>query len=161
METVKLVIFKLKNEEYGIDVNHVISIEKPTGIKPIPRLPHYIKGVTKVREQLIPVVDLHWVFYDSEGEMTDSSRLVVLKTNQLNLALLVSEAKELLDVERDSIKQLGLAAYEKTAYFPGVVNFDDRLITLVKPDELIKGLDGLKEIEEYMREQEEMQEDPL
>jgi purine-binding chemotaxis protein CheW len=153
LDTVKVVIFKEKHEEYAIDVDHVISIEKPEKITPVPQLPNFIKGLVKVRGELVPVVDLHHVLYGTDEALHEMTRLIVLKTGILKLALLVGEAKELIEVSTDSIKQVGLFAYQKTSYFTGVINLDNRLITLIDPNRMINSLDGIREIQAYMEEQ--------
>ncbi|WP_033828470.1 chemotaxis protein CheW [Bacillus andreraoultii] len=155
METMKIVIFKEKNEEYAINVDHVLSIEKLEHITPVPKLPDYIKGLVKVRGNLVPVVDLHNVLYGTDEEIQEITRLIVLKTDEMELALLVGEAKELLEIERSSIKQVGLIAYEKTSYFTGVINLENRLITIIDPLQFIYSLDGIKEIQAFMKEREE------
>lgn len=153
METIKIVIFKEENEEFAIDVDHVISIEKTEQITPIPKLPKYMKGLVKVRGELVPVIDLHNVLYGTDEKISDITRLVVLNTEEMKLAILVGEAKELLEVDTNSIKQVGLLAYQKTNYFTGIINLENRLITLIDPERLFNSLEGIKEIQAFMKEQ--------
>ncbi|WP_062356056.1 chemotaxis protein CheW [Bacillus kwashiorkori] len=150
--TEKVVIFKVNKEEYAIQVEHVISIEKTSQVTPIPQLPNYVKGIVKVREELVPVIDLKNVLYKTDEVINDVTRFIVVKTDQLQVALLVSDAKELLEIESGHIKQVGFIGYEKTAFFSGVIQLTNRLITLIEPNQLVSSLEGIKEIYEYMED---------
>ncbi|WP_019154423.1 chemotaxis protein CheW [Robertmurraya massiliosenegalensis] len=146
----KLVVFTVGNEEYAIPIENVLSIEKLEGITPIPHLPAYVNGIMKVRGELIPAIDTERILYNREMESTDAVRVIVLHTDDLSLGVLVKEAKEILDIPSEIIKQVGLVAYQKTSYFTGVANLDGRLITIISPTVLVRTLDGIKEIQEFM-----------
>ncbi|MGD6966938.1 chemotaxis protein CheW [Rossellomorea vietnamensis] len=146
----KAIIFHAGKEEYAIPVGHVISIEKPENITPIPQLPQYVLGITKVRGELVPVIDFANILY-GRTESTSDKKLIVLKSEILSLGIIVNEAKEILDIPEGAITQMGLMAYSRTKYFSGVINLEDRLITMINPDILVESLDGIREIQEYMK----------
>ncbi|MGD6804028.1 chemotaxis protein CheW [Rossellomorea vietnamensis] len=146
----KAIIFHAGKEEYAIPVGHVISIEKPENITPIPQLPQYVLGITKVRGELVPVIDFANILY-GRTESTSDKKLIVLKSEILSLGIIVNEAKEILDIPEGALTQMGLMAYSRTKYFSGVINLEDRLITMIDPDILVESLDGIKEIQEYMK----------
>jgi purine-binding chemotaxis protein CheW len=149
----KVVVFRVGTEEYAIPIPFVISIEKVEGITPIPHLPHYMKGIAKVRGELIPAVDFESILYSRTLQETEMSRMIVLQTEELSFAVLVNEAKEILDISSGNLKQPGLIAYQKTNYFTGVANLDARLITLIDPFKLVESLEGVREIKDYMKAQ--------
>ncbi|GKU81104.1 chemotaxis protein CheW [Niallia sp. NCCP-28] len=146
----KVVVFQVAQGEYAISIDCVISIEKEDGVTEVPSLPNYIVGIKKVRNELIPIIDLEQVLYNRPIQEKDQNKLIVLKTEELAYAVLVSDAKEILAVAEENIKQAGLAAYQKTSYFTGVINLENRLIMMMEPAILIDSLDGIKEIKEYM-----------
>ncbi|TYR76349.1 chemotaxis protein CheW [Rossellomorea vietnamensis] len=146
----KAIIFHAGKEEYAIPVGHVISIEKPENITPIPQLPQYVLGITKVRGELVPVIDFANILY-GRTESTSDKKLIVLKSEILSLGIIVNEAKEILDIPEGALTQMGLMAYSRTKYFSGVINLEDRLITMIDPDILVESLDGIREIQEYMK----------
>lgn len=148
----KSVIFLVGNEEYGIPVEYVISIDKYEEVTPIPHLPSFVKGIVKSRGELIPVIDFELVLYQKALEVNDDVRMIVLHTDELSVGLLVKEAKEILDIANESLQQVGLLAYSKTAYFTSIANLEERLITMIDPNILIASLEGIKEIKEYMKE---------
>lgn len=155
MGSKQVVVFKTGNEEYAIPIEFIISIEKMEGITPIPHLPPYVKGIAKVRGELIPVLDLNRILYDAPIVDENSVRNIVLQTKELSLGILVNEAKDIIEISEGQIKQIGLVAYEKTSYFTGVANLDSRLITLIDPEKLVQSLEGIREIQEFMKSQKE------
>lgn len=149
-ETNKTVVFQVGNEEYAIQIQYVISIEKMEGITPIPHLPEYVKGIVEVRGELIPVIDFESILYNRPLLVNENARLIVLKTDEISLAVLVNEAKEIIDIPEENLKQVGLITYSKTSYFVGVANLDHRLITVINPSALMKSLEGIEDIKDYM-----------
>ena len=53
----KAVVFSCGNEEYAVPVDLVVSIEKLERVTPIPHLPNYLLGFTRIRGELTPVID--------------------------------------------------------------------------------------------------------
>lgn len=152
-DTNKVIVFTIGNEEYAVSIDYVLSIEKVEGITPIPHLPNYVSGIIKVRGELIPALDTENILYNRSTNLDEAVRIVVLKTAEMSLGILVNEAKEILDIPSENIKQIGLVAYQKTSYFTGVANLDSRLITIIDPSILVKSLEGIREIQEYMQNQ--------
>jgi purine-binding chemotaxis protein CheW len=152
-ETNKAVVFRVGSEEYAFPIQNVISIEKMEDTTPIPHLPEYVKGIVKVRGELIPVVDFENILYNRQIEIDEGTRLIVLHTMEMSIGVLVNEAKEIVDIPSDKLKQIGLIAYQKTNYFTGIANLDKRLITVIDPLKLIQSLEGIREIQEYMKSQ--------
>ncbi len=59
--------------------------------------------------------------------------MIVVITEDLSAALIVDDAKEIIDIPSKSIKQGNMLAYRQTPYFIGVASLPERLITLVEP----------------------------
>lgn len=62
MEEMKPVVFKLDNENYGVDINLVQGIEKEQQIVRVPNTVNYIRGIINLRGEIIPVYDLRAKF---------------------------------------------------------------------------------------------------
>lgn len=148
----KVVVFESGNEEYAISIESILSIEKSEVITPIPHLPSYMLGIVNVRGDLIPVLDYEQILYHQSSVNADQAKILVLKTDHLSLAIRVKDAKEIIDIPHERLKQMGLVAYAKTRYFTAIAQLDDRLITMIDPTILAQSLDGMKEIQSYMKE---------
>ncbi|MFF5995469.1 chemotaxis protein CheW [Lysinibacillus sp. KU-BSD001] len=145
----KSVVFACGQEEYAVPVEQVVSIEKLERITPIPHLPNYLLGFTRMRGELIPVIDFQRILYhqSSQGEQV---RIIILNTDVVNYGLVVTDAREILDFDPSVLKQVGLVNYAKTAYFTAVANLEERMITCVDPKILVNSLEGIREIIEYL-----------
>lgn len=145
------VVFRCQNEEYAVPIEQVISIEKIASITPIPHLPNYLLGFTKIRDELVPIIDFNIILYNQKttGEL---ARIIVLNTDIVNYGLVVSEAKEIMQFQDDELKQVGLVNYSKTRYFTEVANLQDRIITCVDPKILVNSLEGIREIIDHLQD---------
>jgi purine-binding chemotaxis protein CheW len=148
MDISKVVVFCAGNEEYGIPIEHVISIEKLENINVIPNMPSYMKGVVKVRGELIPVLDMNLIFYQENTMGDDNSKLIVVQSEELSSALIVKEAKEILDIQEDQLKSIPVGAFQSTKYFTAVISMNERLITIIDPNLLISSLEGIALVKE-------------
>lgn len=147
----KIVVFRSGNEEYGIPIQYIVSIEKMESITPVPVLPEYAKGIVEIRAELVPIIDLEYIFYHRFMKIDDSIRLVVIHAAKLAIGLLVNEAKEIIEISSEAIKQVGLIDSQKTSYISGIASLaNHRLITIIDPEILMDSLDGISEIQDYM-----------
>ncbi len=146
MESQKLVIFEANGEEYGIPVEYVISIEKMASVTALPEMEDYVKGLMKVRGELIPVLDVKRILFSKLMEVSDKTRLIVVQTSDLSVGLLVEDAKEILDVSQESIKDFNGLALQSSPYISGMVNLENRLIAIIKPDNLVNSLEKIQQI---------------
>lgn len=95
------------------------------------------------------MIDFGRILYNSPTN-TATSKVIVLSTDVVNYGLLVADAREIIDLEADVLKQMGLVNYEKTKYFTAVANLEDRMISCVDPSILVNSLEGIREIIEYL-----------
>lgn len=151
MANIKAVIFECSTEEYALPVDQVVSIEKLERVTPIPHLPNYLKGFTRIRGELVPVLDFQMILYNRPSA-GDQVKMIVLHTDVINYGLVVTEAREILDLEEEILKQVGLVNYAKTKYFTAVANLENRIVTYVDPKVLVQSLEGIREIIEYLQQ---------
>lgn len=148
MDISKVVVFRAGNEEYGLPIEHVISIEKLEGINVIPNMPLYMKGVVKVRGELIPVLDTNRIFYHQDTSLDDQTKLIVVHSEELCAALIVKEAKEILDIQENQLKSISMGAFQATKYFVAVASLDERLIAIINPNLFVSSLEGIAVVKE-------------
>lgn len=54
----QIVVFKLNNEDFCVDINQVIEIIRLQTIIKVPDAPSFVEGITNLRGTVIPIVDL-------------------------------------------------------------------------------------------------------
>lgn len=145
----KVIVFRSGKEEYAIPLQSVMSIEKVAGISPIPEMPGYVAGMIEIREQIIPVIDLEYIFYHHIVSRNENTRLIIIQVGKHSLGILVNEAKEIIEISPDQVKQIGLLA-NSVAYISGVASMKGRLVIIINPEVLIGSLEGINELEDYL-----------
>ncbi len=129
---VQLIIFKLGEEEYGVNIDQVRDIVRTGFITPIPDSPDFIRGVTNVRGEIAVVIDPKERFFLSI-EKENGERHIVMTVQEKNLlGLIVDEVTEVMRIPETEIKPTPdlVTRIDKT-YVSGMVTTDNRLITLL------------------------------
>lgn len=128
----KYVIFKLAEEYYGLSIDNVISIEKPSQITRIPNAPSYIKGVINLRGEVIPVIDLRNKLGMETRDLDRSSRIIVVSSNEIFAGLIVDTSSEVLEIHKENIDKPPTNENEEYIdYIKGIGKIKDRLIILL------------------------------
>ncbi len=142
MNSREYVIFKLVDESYAVDIDHVENIEKHIEITRVPYTKKYIKGVINLRGNIIPVIDVRKRFNLKEKEADKDSRIMIINHGELKVGLLVDVSSEVLQIEDENIEPA-----------PKVTGADDDYISSIGKDNgriiMIVDLDKLLEIEEF------------
>ena len=71
--------FRLRDEEYGVEILKVQEIKGYTAITPVPNTPAYLKGVMNLRGTIVPVVDLRAKFGMEAAEYTAFTVIILLR----------------------------------------------------------------------------------
>lgn len=138
MEKLKLVIFQLGGENYGIDINLVSAIEKVHKTVPIPGSISFVKGIMKLRGGVIPVCSLRNKFGLEEIENTDDTKFLVIKANDREIALAVDSVDEIHDIEEeDSFEAPDILKSPKTRYINKIVTVEERLVVVLNTNNLL------------------------
>ncbi|BEP29354.1 chemotaxis protein CheW [Helicovermis profundi] len=103
MASKEYVLFKINEENYGIDIDNVENIEKIIPITRVPYTEKYVLGVVNLRGNIIPVVDLRARFSIEKKEFDDESRIIIVSVNDLKIGMVVDASSEVLRLESDDI----------------------------------------------------------
>ncbi len=138
-EELKVIVFTLAQEEYGIEVDKVRTIERMLPITRVPKTPEFVKGVVNLRGVVIPVIDLRGRFGLAESEYTENSRIIIVAANELEVGFIVDSANDVLDVMSDAIENPPeVVGGVKAKYLSGVAKIgEDRLLILLNLSEVL------------------------
>jgi purine-binding chemotaxis protein CheW len=103
-EELKVIVFALGNEEYGIEVDKVKTIERLSPITRVPKTAAFIKGVINLRGVVVPVIDLRGRFNLSETTPTENSRIIVVAVADIEVGFIVDSANDVIDIDTDTIE---------------------------------------------------------
>lgn len=132
-EIYRLLTFRFGDEQYGIDVEIVTGIRPAEKITRVPGIPQFYRGVINVRGQILSVLDLRRFFNLSPSE-NKKSELILIKLENLSLALLADHVEEIQIIPRNTIEPVdtphvrGVTADKLVVLDTNYLQNDDRLI---------------------------------
>lgn len=140
VENKQYIVTKLGTEQYGIDISYVDNIVRMTRITRVPKSQHYFKGIINLRGEVIPVMSMRLKFGLPDDEITNSTRIIIIKLEDLDgsIGLIVDEVKEVVSLSSDEIeKPSNSSNSEKAKYLLGVGKSNDTLISLLSMHNVI------------------------
>jgi purine-binding chemotaxis protein CheW len=138
-EDVKFIVFQLQDEEYGIPVHQVRSIEKVQHITRVPRTAPYIKGVINLRGVVTPIVDLRSRFGLEEQVNLDSLRIIIVSKDEMDVGFIVDAANDVIDIPLNIIEPAPeVVGAVQVDFIKGVAKLDKRLIVMIDLEEVLK-----------------------
>ncbi len=138
MKERQLVVFRLHNEEFGVEITDVREIVKPRHITRLPHVDDYIEGVTNLRGEVLPVICLRKRFGLSAQDDTPDTRIVILEINDQMVGFVVDAVTETLRLSEEAIEPPPSSiAGLRADYLAGVGKLDDRLLILLKVDKIL------------------------
>lgn len=151
-EEIKVIVFKLGSEEYGIEVEKVQTIERMMPITRVPKTYAFVKGVVNLRGVVIPVIDLRGRFGLPEAEQTDQTRIIIVAVNEMQVGFIVDSASDVIDLNSDSIDTPPeVVGGVKAKYLRGVAKVgEERLLVMLNLSEVLNKseiiqLEGIEE----------------
>lgn len=130
----QVVIFRLKDEQFAVETAKVQSINDYMFITKVPKSPDYIKGLINLRGNVISLLDLNLLlnkFNDDENR----NNIIIIKLQEEEVGITVDEVNEVLDIDEKIIERV--EDERKLPYIKGVLNFKDRIVTLIDIDKLL------------------------
>lgn len=139
MSQVQLICFKAGEETYAVDIMRVREIILYRKITPVPRSPEFLEGIVHIRGKVIPVVDLRKKFLIEQGDITPSTRIIVVNLNGKDVGFTVDHVMEVLRIDSKEIARApAVAKGIDSEYLIGVIQDDwDELILILDMDSVL------------------------
>nr|WP_301553503.1 chemotaxis protein CheW [Desulfuribacillus stibiiarsenatis] len=145
---IKVIVFRLDSEEYGVEVNQVKSIERVQNVTKIPQSANFVKGIINLRGNVTPIIDLRTRLGMEYLEATDSSRVIIVGVEGMQIGLIVDSANDVIDIPGNLIEAPPkVVGNVDAAYLRGVAKLDDRLLILLNLDKVLDTVE-IKKLEE-------------
>lgn len=145
-----MVVFQLDEQQYGIDINRINSIERVMDITPVPKTQNYIKGIINLRGAVIPIIDLKERLDIGITEIEGQTRIMIVNlTTDFFIGLLVDAATDVIDVDASSIeKSPDIMDHSKQSVIKAIVKLEDNLLLLLDLQRILgdEDVEKLKEI---------------
>jgi purine-binding chemotaxis protein CheW len=162
-ETEPFVIFRLGDEEFGVDVMNIREIAKITTITRVPRSADFIEGLINLRGSLVTVINLRKRFISEPKKIDADSRIIIAELEDKPVGILVDATTEVLRVPVSDIEAMPEMVTTEISkeYLKGVGKIGDRLIILLDLKQVLtkEEIEEIKKFEKLKEEGEEKEEE--
>jgi purine-binding chemotaxis protein CheW len=101
---VQLCTFRVGGEDYAVDVMRLREIIHPLPVTRVPRAPAFVKGVVRLRGEVVPVLDVRERLGVEASPPTRKTRFLVVSVADRRIALVVDEVCEVLRLPRSELR---------------------------------------------------------
>lgn len=140
-ESIKVIVFQLADKEYAIPVSHVQGIERLMHITRVPKTEKYVKGVINLRGVVTPIVDLRERFELPISENEETTRIIIISLEDMEVGFVVDSANDVLDIAANSIEpQPEVVGSLGEEFISGVAKLGKRLLILLHLEKVLNPL---------------------
>ncbi len=147
----QLVTFFIGEEEYGVKIMQVQEINRLEEITSVPKAPEFIDGVTNLRGNVIPVMNIRKLFGREERKKDDRTRIVIVDIAGKKTGLRVDRVNEVLRIPKSDIDDTPpiVAGSDAARFMEGVCKLDGgrRMVMLINVQRIL-GTDELETFNE-------------
>jgi purine-binding chemotaxis protein CheW len=131
-EEMQMLTFSLDSVFYGVNVHQVREVKNFEGFTPVPYAPSYVKGVTNLRGEVIPVIDLRKRFGMIEQKEHESAGIMIIVQDKHPIGVMVDSVMEVLTLPKVDIEtNPDSLIVDKSEAVLGVAKHDKDLIILL------------------------------
>ncbi len=150
MVEIKVVTFKVGDEEYAIDIMKIDSVSEMMKIMHLPGIPSFILGVSNLRGEVIPIIDTRTKFSLPEKESNSNDRVVVVYISDKKVGIVVDEVREVLTLTPEQISEPPTTVGGlKAKFISAIAKLEDRMLIILDIDKIINE-DEITKLDEMM-----------
>lgn len=137
----KIVVFKINEQLYGVNIDDVQSIEHVSSFTRIPQVERYFKGIINLRGEIVPIIDLKLKLNLGESKISDNTKAIITKIDGAFVGFLVDEATDVLDIQFDQLEKSTELTASNDYIIEGVVKLEKTLILLIQFKKILQEQD--------------------
>ena len=135
----QMLVFKLQDEEFGLDLSCVREVLKLQEIYPLPQAPDFVEGVINLRGHTIAVIDLRKRFRLKAYQDSLNARILVCSLKKFIAGLIVDNVSGIISFSDDQIDPAPevVSLHITDNCISGLVRCQGRVIVLLDPKNLL------------------------
>lgn len=99
----QIVVFLLGSQYFAINVDKTREILRWTGVRPVPQTHPAMRGITTIRGEVIPLIDLRTYLNIEPAVELEESKLVVAELNRMKLGFVVDAVDRIYRIHSDEL----------------------------------------------------------
>lgn len=129
----QFVMFKLGEEYFAVETDKILSINDMMNITLVPKAPSYIKGLINLRGSIKSLIDINLLLNIKSDKKQNN--IIILKLDEEEIGISVDEVEEVIDIDEQKLQKLD--THNSASYIKGVIEINDRLLTIIDIEKLI------------------------
>ncbi len=140
-ELIQYIVIKIDDEQYGINIKFIDNIVRMQQITRVPKVDDYLKGVINIRGEIVPVMSVRMKMGLAEDEITNKSRIIILKTNEGDLVgIIVDQVNQVLTLDSNNVEKMRYDDKKQKgngSFVSGVGHYDGGLVSILDLDAVV------------------------
>jgi purine-binding chemotaxis protein CheW len=132
----KLLVFHIDDQRFALPINVVRKVTQVVEFTPLPKMPKYIHGVISYHGDILPVINLSYLFNISTKELDINDRLIIASSSNGKLALLATLVHDVIDIEPNEIVEPDKIIYG-TSFLHGAIKHPEGMILINDIDKFL------------------------
>ncbi len=135
-ENMSVVMFRVGNEDYAVDVKYILQTQKLKYIAKVPSTPEFIAGVMNLGGTIMPVIDMR-LFIGAKRDIRRENPVLIVDINKNRMGAIVDEIMDVVVIPLNDVKPpLESISEDKRQYIYGETIINDRVVVILKAEEL-------------------------
>lgn len=134
-ELIQYIVIKIDDEQYGINIKFIDNIVRMQQITRVPQVDEYLKGVINIRGEIVPVMSVRMKMGLAEDEITNKSRIIILKTEAGDLVgIIVDQVNQVLTIDSNNVEKVRYddkKGKSNATFVSGVGHYEGGLVSIL------------------------------
>ncbi len=135
---VEIVCFTVENQDFSIEISHVLEIRGWTSTTTLPHAPDFVVGMMNLRGAVLPVVDLSLRLGFGKTEPGKRHVIIIAQIDDKIVGFLVDAVSDIITVDEAQMQPTPDVSSARTqAFIRGVHSLDDKLVRAIDVREVL------------------------
>lgn len=128
----QFVVFKVDDEDFGVDIKSVREIIKPPQILKVPNSPLSVEGMINLRGRVEPIVNLRKKFNLEAKKFDENTKIILVNVNEISVGFIVDDVSEIIRIDDENIEPSpNIITGHHKKYIKEVGKIDERMIIIL------------------------------
>ncbi|MCF8568064.1 chemotaxis protein CheW [Alicyclobacillus tolerans] len=130
----KYILIEVANEQYGVPVEQVKSIEYLRPVTRVPGAASFVKGVMNLRGVVVAVIDLNERLGLKGRQKSEENRILVIQHGNIEAGLMVDSANTVIELDESRFQESETTA----SFIQGIVRLEERTIAILNLEAVLE-----------------------
>ena len=137
----EVIMFEIGSGTFGINVLKVREIINAVEVTPIPNSHENVEGVIRLREEVLPVVNLEKVLGLQKSSTPEKDKFIIAELNQVKIAFRVHHVSRIHRISWEQIEKPTELSAGEHAYAIGIIKMDEQMSILLDFEKVVVEID--------------------